>query len=341
MSQKSHGRYKLQFTGGKDSSELTKKTTDVQMHAQLNTVSSLRVSFVHPGKSFSEWKTSSMPKEASLHWQDRLIFEGETVSFESHGLAKTTVIFHDPLSHTKKFADDGVVQNEQLSDCLKKLTKRCALSMEMIGPFTDKIAAFYFGGRTVLENLQLLADQYGFHFIFRPSTKKLTFIRVGHHIAKAKLSDAKSVTMIDSVLSVEQSYSEIHFRIFDSGSMASKDRKFSKQQFYQPLQSMTEHSSYREKSGWKTAAGTLEVHTTSMHEFETAEHRISHQLSKHLLEQDALRLQLINPLCLPGDQLEVEKSPRKEMDHGNYLSFSCHVDIASNLPRMNVVAVRP
>jgi len=319
--------------------EFEKSIASAQWSAALDAPASFTVNLALPPTKVGGLKAADLPPEASFAWNDKGVFKGYLYATQArpHGL---TLEYRDLLTLAQKTHDNVFLKSQTLQSVLDKIASALGTSARCTGNFSTMLPAFSLSGPSYFEHLVELSGRYGFYFWCKSVAGHLAFQTIGESARTVSIDAATEVAALDSRQSVDASYSKVDFRFFDSNGMQSKEKRLEGDDLLAPLGPYKAHAGFRERAGWKLAAGKQESHVSDGHQFVLGEAIAKNQASKRRMGQERIALTGYSALALPGDQIDLKKPPSPSLSEGKYLVTEGRIVVRSAIPRAELVAVR-
>lgn len=330
------GKAKVDLAGEK----FDKRLVNAVFTQSVDSWATLTVTVAVTPKELETLKLSDYPASGAMAWAGRAMFRGNLVSVEVRGTSQIALTYGDDLRLVGKRTADSFGKKQSLEDTLRKVASAVEMRPRFLGDFSEVLPSFPQSGRSQLDLLTTLADSQGFFFVTRSVADEILFFRPGQQVATAGFDTEAQAGMVTFTQSGEASFDKIALRYFDANTHESMEAKLGSEALYGPIAVFTATSAFRDKLKWKTAQGEFQTHVTDRSGYERAEAWLAAHFSKRALLQERVTVRCHEPVALPGDRLDVSKSPVPAVGNGAYLVTSLTVDVGSAVPRSTLTLAR-
>lgn len=308
----------------------------------LDSQSQLSLVVCEPQSMAKKIGVGEYPKDANVSWRDRLLFKGELFGVSHERDHRVVLTFRDKFFLASRASlNISEKKKTRLSDCLSKLARELGLGCQFVGDYSDLLPSMSFSGRSVFENLKVLANNYGFHFVYRSAKQQLVFIRLNSWVEEVEIKDSDAIAHPSDTRSVGSTFSEVNLRYSQPSTASTVDRTIKQSELYGAASKWQQHSTYQEKLSLAQSKAGFSFHTTDAYLYENGGALVALRFSKKLMEQEEQQFVLYEPKALPGDRVVIKKWPVPNIQDGAYLVRSCAFTLAGALPTLQMNCIRP
>lgn len=297
----------------------------------------LVVHVVVTAKELEALKLSDYPATAELSWDQKALFRGNLVGVDVAGATQLALTYGDDLRLVGKRTADGFEKKTSLQDILKKIATAVEMRPRFLGSFDEILPSFPQSGQSQLDLLLALADQQGFFFVTRSVADEIVFFRPGQHVSEGKIDLETQAGTVSFSHSSEASFQRIAVRYFDDATQKPKESQLGADDLYGSIAAFTGN---RDKRQWRTAQGDCQAHVTDASSYERAQSWLAAHFSKRAMSQERMVVRCHELVALPGDKLDLSKSPVPAVANGTYLVVGLTVDVRSAIPRATMTVAR-
>jgi len=320
---------------------LEKRIVSTELTTSLDEPSRLTVTLAGLAEHLAKLSIDKFPQKASFKWNDKELFTGHIASTKIVGHHRLTIEYSDELRIAKRTSENEFFKQQTLREVLEKLCKWIGVQAHFVGQFDETLPGFSLGDRSLFDLMKELSYSYGFFFVSKSSSNRVTFFSLGQQVSVKSIDASKTIFDTHLDQTAERAVDAVEVSYFDSGDPQGVKREISQSSLYKALSGFNSHPSYGPKLKWKLAKGRHETHVTNGSQYEGAEKNFRNQLSKQLMEQEQFRFTCFEPLAFAGDKIELSNSSAPNLENGGYLVRSSRVVVTSSIPKLELVGIRP
>ncbi len=289
-------------------------------------------------KQRAEFSLSSISKVAGLKCNGKQLFQADLFAVRCNDLHEVELEYRDSLEILSRVFESEFLKDQHLEDFLKKIASLVGLRPRFFGKFGLKMPGMDLGGKSYLEHLQSISEDFGFYFLVHSVSKEMHFIRLGSHRESGPFEGA----YLGSISSARTSgfmYDSAEVFSIDSNEGRARKTELSRSALYSPLGFLKNASSFEAKKNRMLAGGRMETVCPGATSPEQMEQILANRLSKRAAGSEIFRFFTAHLPGLPGDCLELKSAPEKSL-HGKYLIAGCRTSVRSSMPLHELTLIR-